>query len=58
MIADVDQVLTPEEMVVFRRVTAKGIALARSMNRQDKVEFFESLLKQTEEESCLVYPTK
>jgi hypothetical protein len=58
MIADVDQVLTPEEMVVFRRVTAKGIALAKSLNRQDKVEFFEALLKQTEEESCLVYPTK
>ena len=58
MIVDVDQALTPEEMVIFRRITAKGIALANSMNRQDKVAFFEDLLKQTEEESCLVYPTK
>ena len=58
MIVDTDQALTPEEMVVFRRIIDKGIAIAKSMNRQDKVEFFEELLKQTEEESCLVYPTK
>lgn len=58
MIVDTDQALTPEELVIFRRIITKGIALAEALNRPDKVAFFEDLLKQTEEESCLVYPTK
>ena len=55
---DVAQVLTPAELVSFKRAAELGIALAKKLGRRDKVARITRLLKETEEETCLVYPTK
>lgn len=47
MIVDVDQVLTPDELVVFEELVTRGIEMARSMGRQDKVKSISELLEQT-----------
>lgn len=55
MIVDVDQVLTPEELVMFEVLARKGIKMARSLGRQDKVESISKLLEQARIETRKVY---
>lgn len=55
MIVDVDQVLTPEEFAVFEVLAKKGIAMARSLGREDKVSSISELLEQTRIETGRVY---
>ncbi len=55
MIVDVDQVLTPEEFVRFEVLAKKGIEMARSLGRQDKVSSISKLLEKTRIETSRVY---
>lgn len=55
MIVDVDQVLTPDEFVAFEALAKKGIEMARSLGRQDKVSSISELLEQTRIETHRVY---
>ena len=52
------EVLTPEELAIYRRVAEAGIRLAKSLGRSDKVARLTKLLNEAEEQTCQVYPTK
>ena len=55
---DVDEVLTPGELAVYRRVLKAGIRLAELLGRKDKVARLTRMLNEAEEQTCQVYPTK
>ena len=55
---DVAQVLTPAELVPFKRAAELGIALAKKLGMRAKAAKMTRLLKETEEETCQVYQTK
>lgn len=55
MIAEIDQVLTPEELLVFEQLAMKGIKIAHSLQRQDKVKSISELLEQTRIETREIY---
>ena len=57
-LVDVDEVLTPAELSVFRRTVEAGIRLAKQLGRSDKVARLTRLLQTAEEQTCQVYQTK
>jgi hypothetical protein len=55
---DVEEVLTPAELAVFKPFAEAGIRLAQKLGRKDKEARLKRLLNEAEEQTCQVFPTK